>query len=172
MTTVLVHRSRPRRRRALFAALAALAALAPARSSAATCEVSAAPFAFGAYDTVDQLDVSNNTITVTCRRRSDPQGSVVTWTVALSTGSGTYVARQMSSGAAVLLYNLYTTAARTVVWGNNTSGTGVVTGSITFGQGNNPRSVIHAVHGRIPGGQNVVPGAYTTAVPITVTVVY
>ena len=172
MSTAFPHRSRPRRPRGLCAAIAALATLLPGPLFAATCEVTATPFAFGAYDTVNQLDVSSNTITVTCRRRPDPPGSVLAWTVALSPGSGTYSARQMSSGAAVLRYNLYTTAARTVVWGNATPGTGVVAGSVTFGPGNNPHTVVHAVHGRIPGDQNVAPGAYTTAVPITITVVY
>jgi spore coat protein U-like protein len=92
--------------------------------------------------------------------------------VALSSGSGSYAAREMSSGTNVLRYNLYTTAARTVVWGDTTSGTGIVTGSITFGAGQKDLSVIHPVHGRIPGNQSPAPGNYATAVPITVTVVY
>lgn len=172
MTAAHLHRSMGRSLRGLCAALAALGALAAMPAAAQTCSVSASPFAFGASDMVDQLDVSNNTITVRCRRQTGIPGIVVSWTVALSPGSGSYAAREMSSGTDVMLYNLYTTAARTVVWGDGTSATGIVGGSITFGAGQKDLSVVHPVHGRIPGNQSPAPGNYATAVPITVTVLY
>jgi spore coat protein U-like protein len=77
----------------------------------------------------------------------------------------------MTGPGDTLTYNLYTTAANTTVWGNGTSGTATVSGSFTVPAGaGNSGFLTHTVYGLIGGSQNVTPGAYSTATPITVTV--
>lgn len=155
----------------LFAAL--IAALVPLCGAAAppqvTCTVSALALAFGAYDTVNNLN-GTTSITVSCDNINQGTGGVVPYTVALSSGSGSYAARQMLSGSNVLLYNLYTDPTHTTVWGDGTSGTRTVSGSFT----NPPKSqsATLTVYGLIPGPQNVAAGTYTTTAPIVITVSY
>jgi spore coat protein U-like protein len=70
----------------------------------------------------------------------------------------------MTSGANLLNYNLYTTTARTTVWGNGTAGTGVLAGTGT--------GIVQAVtvYGRVASGQTSVPaGSYVDTVSVTVT---
>ncbi len=155
--------------RTLRAGLAATCALlVPALTLAANvCTVSAQTHAFGAYDTINPL-AGTSTITVTCSHTSN---SAVTfaYSVALSTGPGSYPSRQMTGGGNTLNYNLYTSATNTTVWGNGTSGTAVVNGSVTV-PANSSGFLNHTVYGLIGGSQNVTPAAYSTATPITVTV--
>jgi spore coat protein U-like protein len=67
--------------------------------------------------------------------------------------------RRMSNGASRLAYQLYTTAARSAVWGN-TADTGVaITGDGAY------RPVV--VYGRIPAGQVVPKGTYVDYVLVT-----
>lgn len=87
--------------------------------------------------------------------------AVVAFTVSLSTGSsGTYSQRRMTSGTAFLGYNLYVSALRTIVWGD-----GITTGTVSTVDNN----VDLPVYGRIPGLQNVPPGAYSDTIIVTVT---
>lgn len=137
---------------------------------AVTCTVGASAFNFGIYDTINQLDVSNNTITLRCRRGGSPNGTYSV-TIALSSGPGTYAARQMAGGGDLLLYNVYTAAARTTVWGDGSSGTGIVTQVFTFTNNANQLRTVQA-HGRIPGNQTVRPATYQTVSAITVTVTF
>jgi spore coat protein U-like protein len=63
-----------------------------------------------------------------------------------------------------LNYNIYTSAARTTVWGNGTSGTATIGGTGT----GTSQSV--TVYGRVGSGQTSVPaGAYADTVAVTVT---
>jgi spore coat protein U-like protein len=66
--------------------------------------------------------------------------------------------RNMSSGAAQLNYQLYTTIGRTVVWENVIGVSQVATGL----------AQTVTVYGSIPAGQNVSPGTYTDTVVISV----
>jgi spore coat protein U-like protein len=77
----------------------------------------------------------------------------------------------MTGTGDTLTYNLYTTAARTTVWGNGTAGTATVSGSFTVPSGSGRSGFqVQTVYGLIGAPQNVTPGAYSTATPITVTV--
>jgi len=161
--------ARNRSRALLRLAAFLVAGLLPQLSFAApSCTVSALPLAFGSYDTINSLS-GFTSITVSCSRINQG-GGTVTYTLALSTGPGSYAARQMTSGANVLLYNLYSDPTHTQVWGDGTGGSVTVAG--TFSSPPKSQTAAVTVYGLIPGAQNVVPGAYATATPITVTITY
>ncbi|UUX97691.1 spore coat U domain-containing protein [Aquabacterium sp. J223] len=90
------------------------------------------------------------------------------YAVALSAGANaggpsTFGARAMKSGSQLLPYQLYTDAARSVVWGDGTSGSSTQSG---VGTGSN-QSI--TVYGRLPSLSGVVPGTYTDTVTVTIT---
>ena len=137
--------------------------------SATSCTVAAQTHAFGAYDTINPTS-GTSAITVSCSTDSSPL--VISFTIKLSSGPGTYASRQMTGAGDTLTYNLYTTAAHTTVWGDGTAGTATVPGSVNIPNNSNNGSKIETVYGLITGPQNVSPGVYSTASPITVTVTY
>jgi len=142
-------------RAALLAALLA----APAMTRAATCTVSATPVAFGVYLPFSGTPTSiTGAVTVSC----DAKASVV---VALSTGGGgSYANRQMSKGANMLRYQLYTDAAHSLVWGDGTAGTVTVSATVA---GNLVRTL--TVYGQVPALQAVASLTYIDAIMVTVT---
>lgn len=81
-------------------------------------------------------------------------------------GSGTFSPRKMSGGSWDLVYNLYLDAARTVVWGDGTSGTG------RYGPSLPPENedVTVTIYGRAPSRQNL--GAASYQDDLVVTLVY
>ena len=121
----------------------------------AECTVSAQSVVFGNYDvfSVQSLDGAGN-ISVNC----SPGAS---YTLGLSTGGGSYSQRELAGGAQILYYNLYTSASRSVVWGDGSGGTATVSGS--------GESANHTVYGRIPAGQNLPVGSYGDTIIVTVT---
>jgi spore coat protein U-like protein len=151
----------------VVALLASAMLWAPIAShAAASCSVSTSALDFGAYDTIN-ADFATTGIVVSC---SGIGSATVNYTIALSSGPGTFAARVMNSGVNQLQYNLFTSAAFATVWGDGTSGTSTVTGAIVGPPGN--QSVTHTVQGRILGGQTAVPGAYGTTAPITVSLTF
>ena len=84
------------------------------------------------------------------------------WSAAAGVGSGSgasFASRRMTSGANLLAYNLYTSAARTTVWGDGTASTGAFTGTGTGAA----QSV--TVYGRVGSGQTSVPAGAATPTP-------
>jgi spore coat protein U-like protein len=134
---------------------ALITAFVPRTVAAATCTISPQSVSFGSYDTLDsqQLDGVGN-ISVQC----DVETS---FTIALSRGTGSYAARQMTSGADVLEYNLYVDPSRLTVWGDGSAGSTTVTKVASAAE--------EAVYGRVPPRQNIPAGAYTDTVVVTVT---
>jgi spore coat protein U domain-containing protein, fimbrial subunit CupE1/2/3/6 len=132
-------------------------------SHAATCTASTNNFNFGNYDvmnTVATTVTGANLISVSCT------GGKGTMTVDLSTGvSGNYFPRTMiyASNANILAYNLYTTAGLTTVWGNGTGGTGNIVQTFK-----NKSTTTFDVYGQITAQQNVVAGAYSDSITVTV----
>ncbi|MGH8378783.1 MAG: Csu type fimbrial protein [Gammaproteobacteria bacterium] len=127
---------------------------------AATCTVTSTSVNFGNYNPLAAAP-RNRTgrITVTCNGNG-------TLTVALSTGqSGSYDPRYMISGTTAdhLDYNLYTSPARTIIFGDGTGGTQTVSKKF------NNRSVRINVYGQIPAMENIAPGSYTDSIVATVT---
>jgi spore coat protein U-like protein len=113
--------------------------------------------AFGTYDPFSAVPLDAQArLRIRCPRNTAPR-------VTLSRGSSTtYAARELRSGAEVLLYNLFTTAARTTIWGDGTQGSVFIDAP----RGNSNRNIF----GRIPAGQDPAVGAYTDT--ITVTLIY
>lgn len=146
---------------ALGLALGLLFVPAPAQ---AACSVSATGVAFGAYNPQSgAADDSTGTITVDCH------ASEHSVEVALGAGLyGTIATRRMSSGAATLNYNLYTTTTRNIIWGDGTQGS--VTQTLTGGSvSGGTRTFSAIVYGRIPALQNVPAGTYNDTLIVTIT---
>lgn len=141
--------------------------------AAQDCTVSATPVAFGVYDPVESTTPLDGVgqITVDCR------GNFVFFQVSLSAGgSGSYAAREMTSGPNTLQYNLYLDAARTIIFGDGSGGSQnnwCVTG-FTFNRcvGSNPpgptRRAVLPFYGRVPAGQDPAVGFYSDVVQVEI----
>ncbi|MDB5699798.1 MAG: hypothetical protein JWN69_2602 [Alphaproteobacteria bacterium] len=134
--------------------------VAMCHSQALACTITTVSVGFGAYDpTAAADDVGVGTINLTC-----PSNATPTVQLSISAGSGTFAARQMSSGSNVLQYNLYTSsAAGAPVWGDGSAGT--VTVSVA-GAG---ATTSTSVYGKIVAKQNVKAGSYADTAIVTVT---
>jgi spore coat protein U-like protein len=127
--------------------------LAPFAS--ATCSLSVQGVNFGGYDFMSSQNLDSvGHVVVTCDLSSS-------FSVSLSTGAGSYASRVMQNGVHLLSYNLYTDPAHTMVWGDGTGGSVVVSGSGTH--------VDEVIYGSAPAGQNPYLGAYSDAVTVTLT---
>ena len=127
----------------------------------ANCIVSTTALAFGNVNTLSGANVdSSGGLSITCTNGTS-------WSAAAGVGSGSgasFASRRMTSGANLLSYNLYTSAARTTIWGDGTASTGTFAGTGTGAA----QSV--TVYGRVGSGQTSVPaGAYADTVTVTVT---
>lgn len=160
--------TRPAHRTSLRAALALLVALlpAPARALLEVCTVLTSPLVFAPYNPGAASPVDGTgTVTVTCTATVSIS---VSYSIALGTGTaGSFTPRRMTAGTGTLDYNLYTSAARTTVWGDGSGGTGTVADGYTLELLSVTRN--YTVHGRIPALQNVAPGAYADTLFVTVT---
>ncbi len=162
-------------RRSLLPLLAAL--LLPAMAQAGTanntfqvqatvissCQVSGTSLNFGGsidpLATATPLDATS-TLTVVCTNTTP-------YTVALNAGTNAggasnFSARTMKSGTRTLGYQLYLDTARSTVWGDGTASSSTSAGT---GTGSSQSLTIY---GRLPSLANVVPGAYTDTVTVTI----
>lgn len=161
-----------------FGAYAAAAALLGAASSGAlaatvsssmsvtatvtaNCTVSTTALAFGNVNTISGSNVdSTGSLSIVCTNGT-------TWAASAGVGSGSgasFANRRMTAGANLLNYNIYTTTARTIVWGNGTAGTATIAGTGTG------LTQAVTVYGRVNLGQTSVPaGSYADTVAVTVT---
>ena len=143
----------------LLALVGVLLLGAGARADAAWCSInSAGSVSFGAYSvfSVSPLD-GLGTIKVTC------SASYMTLRLTLTAGnSGSFSSRRMTSGANTLQYNLFTNSGRTIIWGDETSGTSAVYATSSR-LGTNI-----SVYGRIPAGQDVPVGSYTDTIVLRI----
>jgi spore coat protein U-like protein len=135
----------------LYACLLAIAA--PCAQSAG-CNVSTVGLNFGNYDVFSTLDDDiTGTISVNCQDSTS-------YSISLSSGSGTYSARTLLSAGNLLNYNLYLDPTRLTIWGDGSATTGTVNGTGMTGS--------YTVYGRIPARQNAVVGIYADIVTVTV----
>lgn len=68
----------------------------------------------------------------------------------------------------MLVYNIYTPASYSAVWGDGAGGTNSVTGNLTLGA-NDSKNATHTGNGRIPAGQNTAHvGIYGDTISVTV----
>lgn len=144
--------------------LAALLLSNPAQALLETCTVTALPVSFGSYNPVSGAAVdAAGEVTVLCTAVLSIN---VGYSIRLSTGGGTYAPRRMSLLTHTLDYNLYTSAARTTVWGDGSGATSTVSDSYALALLAVTRQ--YPVYARIPGSQNVAAGAYTDTIVVTV----
>ena len=131
---------------------------------ACMCSVSVTSIAFGHYNT--QSPSPNDTLGTVSVSCSSPDPANSTMSIALSSGSsGNVNARTMQAGSHPLYYNLYTDAARTVIWGDDSGGGQSVAANFPA----TTRSATKlSIYGRIPAQQNAWVGVYHDAVTVTV----
>jgi spore coat protein U-like protein len=138
---------------------ASAVALFVSLSTHAACQITGVTdLGFGAYDVFSRLPNNNavGTIVIRCTGSSSA-------TVKLSAGfANSFAPRRLRSGSNVLAYNLYTSAARNIVWGDGTGGTSVM----SIGKN---RTASLDVFGSVPEGQDVPVGNYADSVVVTVT---
>jgi spore coat protein U-like protein len=131
-----------------------LSALAAVTAAAATCTFGMVSVVFGNYDSLTNTSLDGTgSVTVTC-------DSTDSYTVALSSGHGTLLDRQMQVGGNILRYNLYSDVLRSVIWGDGTSGTSLLSGS-------SAASTTFSIYGLVPGGQRIPAGTYADAITVT-----
>ena len=133
----------------------ALIGLLAATSPAAACTITATGVAFGTYDPKSSAPTSGfGTISLDCHPSAKPL-------IALGAGlGGSLLQRRMRNGASGLMYNLYTDAGFSTVWGDGTGGTIAVSAP--------KKTSSFTVYGQIPPGQNVAAGTYSDVLVITV----
>jgi spore coat protein U-like protein len=144
-------------RAGLGAALFLLLAAAPAWAQVCT-GISTSPVSFGAYDRNGGPLDATGTVSVTCDLDLPFQ-------VELTAGIGAAFnprTMQHQSGPYQLAYNLFLDPARSVIWGDGTSGTQVYDGV------GNGATLNVTVYGRIPASQSVGVGSYGDTVAATV----
>ena len=133
--------------------IAAIAALGVTPVYAVNCTLGVQGVTFGPYDPLSaQSTDSAGSISVSC-------DSSDTFTIALSSGHGMMLSRQMQNGAYSMTYNLYTDSLRSVVWGDGTGSTTLVSATGT--------GATYAVYGRIPPAQNLPAGTYNDSIIVT-----
>jgi len=158
---------------ALRLALALGLAVAASEATAVTCTASTPGVAFGSYGVYATGNVNaNGTLTISCSFGAGDSGNTpIAYTISLSAGASTsFIQRQMKSGANALGYNLYTSNAYSVVWGDGTGSTSTVSGSMSVNPGHPTASNNHTVYGRIPALQDAaVATDYRDNVTVTVT---
>lgn len=129
------------------------------------CDVASSSIDFGDIDSRSSSNTDQaSTVSVTCTKD-------VSFEVAADKGAGgeaaTITNRKMKNagGTNFMDYALYTNSARSVIWGDGSTGNGTkLTGTGT--------GVAQTVdfYGRVPGGQTNVPaGSYSDTVVVTVT---
>lgn len=133
--------------------------MAASATVASAASVTAAPLNFGNY--IGQAVNQTSAITVTGTNGTS-------YSVSIDQGQGTGAglnSRKMtkSGGTSTLDYQLYTSSARTAVWGNGTAGTATVSGTSTGVQ-----QTLN-VFGTIPANQTPLIGSYSDTLVVTVT---
>jgi len=133
------------------------------RIASAVCTVSTAPVDFGSYNVLlSAATDTESSITVDCNETPPPD---VTISIGPSTNSGGFDPRQMklSGGNEFINYNLYTDSGRTQIWGDGTGSTFTLTNKVF-----KKATWIATVYGRIPSGQNILPGSYNETLTVTI----
>ena len=133
-------------------------------SVTATCTITTAPVAFGAYDPTAVADLDGTgTVTVLCTDGTPGYVTLGEGANADAASTPAVPVRRMAGGAAAagrLTYHLYSETTRTDVWGNTPT-----TGLNHVGDGT---ATALTVYGTIPAAQNVIAGSGGTAYADTV----
>jgi spore coat protein U-like protein len=139
---------------------------------AATCTASSTGVYFGEYNPVQRSpNESSGALLISCSRSGlDALPLTVSYGIDISRGSSSsFLPRTLKSGAYVLNYNLYRDLPRSDIWGDGTSGTSMVSGSMVLPANSGAASMSHTIYGRISSGQNVGVGTYVDTIVVTIT---
>lgn len=132
-----------------------LIAIIHASNAMASCSASTQAVDFGSYDVFSGTPLDGaGAVEASC-------SPAAAYTISISSGGGSYTQRELTGGALVMNYNLYTNASHSVIWGDGTGSTSVVAGS---GDGE-----LHTIYGRAPAGQNLPAGSYSDTLIVTIT---
>jgi len=128
------------------------------------CSISLTAIAFGSYNPQSASPSDTvGTISISC---NSPDPARSSFNIAMSAGSsGNINQRSMLSGQHPLYYNLYTNAARTIIWGDDSGGGESVTSNFPA---TSRSTVKFNIYGRIPALQNAWVGTYHDSVTVTV----
>ena len=127
---------------------------------ASSCTVAANNLAFGTYSPSSATALTGtSTINVYCT-----SGTAYTVALNVGTGGGTFATRSMANGTNLMNFNLYTSAARTTIWGDGTASTGTVVGTGAGVLTSSPNTV----YGNIPISQDLPAGTYSSTITVTV----
>jgi spore coat protein U-like protein len=143
------------------AAATATANLTVSATVSVNCVVTAGTLAFGAYDPVvtnasAALDGSG-TFTVACTKGATGV------TIDLGQGANYSGGRRMVAAGNYLLYQVYSDAGRTTVWGSTSGGATVAVAAPA-----SSAAATYTVYGRIAAAQDVPAGGYSDTVVATV----
>ncbi len=139
--------------------LSLVVALTTARADAGSCSfTSVVGVGFGSYNvfSIAPLD-STGSVTYACT-------GVASVSIELGKGGApSFLPRRMLGPSGPLTYNLYTSAAHTVVWGDGTAGTS------TYSLASPPdrTGVTVTIYGEIRARQNVHEGVYADTITVT-----
>jgi spore coat protein U-like protein len=125
------------------------------------CSLTSTSIAFGNYDVFSPAPL--DTLGQIVFRCSNNDRNV---SISLDKGgAASFSSRRMLNGSNSLSYNLYMDAARTVIWGDGTSGT-----QNLFVQNPQPNNqdISVPIYGRIPSGQGAPVGAYINTLTATI----
>lgn len=131
-------------------------------SAAAQCLLEVPDIGFGNYSTVDPEPADTSALfRVDCM---STVAETVSYDIAISTGvSNSYIERAFAETS--LVYNLFTDAGASIVWGDGSNGSMRVTGSLVLP---GTSSAMHMVYGRIPAQQsNADAGTFADALIVT-----
>jgi spore coat protein U-like protein len=111
---------------------------------AATCSISNVDVAFGAIEPLqNNLRNTMSTLTVTCTGNI---GEIVNYSIALATSGP----RKMLGANGDVAFELYVDSSRSQVWGDGTSGTAIIAGSITLDFSSASQN--YTVYAKLPSG--------------------
>jgi spore coat protein U-like protein len=133
--------------------------------AAVACEVSTSGTPFGSFDVISNAPRDTlASLAISCTGKI---GESASYAIALSRDGNASVTRAMRSGSSRLRYNLYSDSSRRRIWGDGTSGSSAVSGSLTISA--SPTTRVFTIYGRIPDGQQVAEaGDYMDSVRIMV----
>lgn len=134
----------------------------------AVCTMSVTNVSFGTYDVFGTAPVDSDSGKVNVSCTADVGRATVT--IGKSTTSNSFNPRRMklTTGTDLLSYNIYTTSARTAIWGDGTGGTSTVRADRPSGKPQ-PWATVLTMYGRIPAGQNISIGSYSDNITVTIT---
>ena len=133
---------------------------------AANCTVTGSAN-FGSYNPLTGQQVTGTgTIAVTCTGTAN---ETINYSVALTSGYGSYSTRNMSYGGASMTYNLYLDSSYLQIWGDGTGGTSVLSDTMTLVS--TSLTKYYTIYGRINSNQRQL-GAGNYGDSITITLNY